>query len=123
LKTSRRYTNGACFSILIILLIIIHKFKPQYKMKNAEKTPRNPIRTKADLNDLARKAADHQKRLRLYGQSVLMFTGFGLFFTALFCASQPAQNDIARDLELVALFGLLVGSFGFACFYNDNKNN
>lgn len=89
----------------------------------AEKKPLSPIRTKADLNDLARKAADHQKRLRLYGQTFLMFWGFGVFFTALFNASQPEHSDFSRDLEFLALFGLLVGSFGFACFYNDNKNN
>lgn len=93
----------------------------------AEKNTPAPIATKAErdrnFSRLAENAVKHQARVKLYGQAVLMFAGFGIFFTSLALTQDPANGDIARDLELLALFGLLVGAFGFACFYNDNKNN
>jgi len=93
---------------------------------NTHKKKPNLIATKAErdrnFSNLVNKAIDHQKRVRLFGQMFLMLTGFGLFFSAIYCASQPEHSDFARDFELFALFGLLVGSFGFACYHQDNKN-
>lgn len=77
--------------------------------------------TPAEFNKLAQRAEAQRRKTRLIGQSILMLAGFGLFFSAMYCSTQPQHADFERDFHLFALFGLLVGSFGFLNFYQDNK--